>query len=45
MLKKAILADPVQVVQQTHEGSTYVVTYEGGSTVRVRRMHAAKDSQ
>ncbi len=45
VLKKAILADPVQVVQQTHEGSTYVVTYEGGSTVRVRRMHAAKDSQ
>ena len=44
VLQKAIQADPVQVMQQTHEGSTYVVTYEGGSTVRVRRMHATKDS-
>lgn len=40
VLQKAVLADPLQVVNQTHEGSTYVVTYEGGSTVRVRRMHA-----
>lgn len=39
-VQKAILEDPVQVSQETHEGSTYVVTYEGGSTVRVRRMHA-----
>ena len=38
-------ADPVQVAQQTHDGSTYVVTYEGGSTVRVRRMHSTKDNQ
>jgi hypothetical protein len=45
VLQKAILADPVQVAQQTHEGSTYVVTYEGGSTVRVRRMHATKADQ
>jgi hypothetical protein len=44
VLQKAIQADPVQVAQQTHEGSTYVVTYEGGSTVRVRRMHSTKDS-
>ena len=42
-VQKAVLADPVNVAQQTHEGSTYVVTYEGGSTVRIRRMHAAKD--
>jgi hypothetical protein len=41
-LQKAIQADPVNVAQQTHEGSTYVVTYEGGSTVRIRRMHASK---
>jgi len=42
LLKQAVLADPVPVENQTHEGSTYVVTYEGGSTVRVRRMHAAQ---
>lgn len=41
-LQQAVLADPLQVVKQVHEGSTYVVTYEGGSTVRVRRMHAAQ---
>jgi hypothetical protein len=44
VLQKAIQADPVQVAQQTHEGSTYAVTYEGGSTVRVRRMHSTKDN-
>jgi len=44
-LQKAIQNDPVQVAQQTHDGSTYVVTYEGGSTVRVRRMHTTRDSQ
>jgi hypothetical protein len=43
-LQKAIEADPVHVTQQTHEGSTYVVIYEGGSTVRIRRMHAAHDN-
>jgi hypothetical protein len=36
------LHDPVKVVTEAHEGSTYVVTYEGGSIVRVRRMHASK---
>lgn len=41
-LQKAAMNDPVKVVKETHEGSTYVVTYEGGSTVRVRRMHASK---
>jgi len=44
-LQKAIQEDPVQVTRQTHDGSTYVVTYEGGSTVRVRRMHAMQDSE
>lgn len=43
ILQKAVLADPVLVARQTHEGSTYVITYEGGSTVRVRRMHATRD--
>lgn len=39
-LDKAILSNPVRVTQQTHEGSTYVVTYAGGSIARIRRMHA-----
>jgi hypothetical protein len=34
-------ADPLPVTKQQHEGSTYVITFAGGSTVRVRRMHAA----
>ncbi|MEO6800532.1 MAG: hypothetical protein ABI178_11400, partial [Rhodanobacter sp.] len=41
-LKKAMQADPVQVAQQRHEHSTYVVIYQGGSTVRIRRMHSAR---
>ena len=32
---------PIPVVRQQHEGSTFVVTYRGGATVRIRRMHAA----
>lgn len=39
-LQQAERSDPVRVNQQAHEGSTYVVTYEGGSVVRVQRMHA-----
>jgi len=34
-------ADPLPVTRQAHEGSTFVVTFAGGSTVRIRRMHAA----
>jgi hypothetical protein len=41
-LQQAVQADPLPVVKQTHEGSTFVVTFDGGSTVRVRRMHAAQ---
>jgi hypothetical protein len=33
---------PLVVVKQAHEGSTFVITYEGGSTVRIRRMHSMK---
>jgi hypothetical protein len=44
-LQKAIRSDPVQVARQSHEGSTYVVTYEGGSVVRVQRMHATGEGQ
>lgn len=43
-LLRAIQADPVQVTGEVHDGSAYVVTYEGGSTVRVRRMHATQDN-
>lgn len=43
LLQQAVLTDPISVSSQTHEGSTYVVTYQGGSTVRVRRMHAVAD--
>ena len=34
-------ADPLPVTKQQHEGSTFVITFAGGSTVRIRRMHAA----
>lgn len=33
---------PVPVATEKHEGSTYVVTYKGGATVRIQRMHAAR---
>jgi hypothetical protein len=39
-LTAARTEDPVQIQSQTHEGSTFVVTYEGGTIVRIRRMHA-----
>lgn len=40
-VQKAIQTDPVPVKQQKHERATYVVIYQGGSTVRIKRMHAA----
>ncbi len=40
-LSVAEAAAPVPVQSQKHEGSTFVVTFEGGSTVRIKRMHAA----
>lgn len=33
---------PVPVAKQAHEGSTFVVTFEGGAVVRIRRMHSAR---
>jgi len=30
------------IARQTHEVSTHVITDEGGSTVRARRMHATR---
>ena len=41
-LQRAERSDPVRVAQETHEGSTCVVTYHSGSVVRVRRMHASR---
>ena len=32
--------NPVPVKSQSHDGSTFVVTYDDGTTVRIRRMHA-----
>lgn len=40
-LAQASVEDPIPVASQKHEGSTFVVTYVGGSTVRIKRMHAA----
>jgi hypothetical protein len=47
--KRAALAaseagGPVPVVSQDHEGSTFVVGYEGGSRVRVKRMRALREA-
>jgi hypothetical protein len=39
-LAAARTQEPVQIESQTHEGSTFVVTYDGGTIVRIRRMHA-----
>jgi hypothetical protein len=39
-LAAARAEEPVQIESQTHDGSTFVVTYDGGTIVRIRRMHA-----
>lgn len=44
-LEAAESTGPVPVTAQDHDGSTFVVTYEGGSRVRVQRMHALRDAQ
>lgn len=41
-LQKAVESGPIRVRRQTHEGATYVVTYEGGSIARIQRMHATR---
>ncbi len=41
-VQQAERSDPVRVARETHDGSTYVVTYDGGSVVRVQRMHATR---
>jgi hypothetical protein len=35
------ISHPIPVKSSMHEGATFVVTYAGGSVVRIRRMHAA----
>ena len=40
-LRDAERRDPLPVVSQKHDGSNFVITYAGGSTVWVKRMHAA----
>lgn len=35
------ISHPVPVKSSRHEGATFIVTYAGGSVVRIRRMHAA----
>lgn len=41
-LAQAGMQDPIPVASQKHDGSIFVVTYAGGSTVRIKRMHAAQ---
>jgi hypothetical protein len=40
-LRNANICHPVPVKSSRHEGATFVVTFTGGSVVRIRRMHAA----
>ncbi|MGH8211986.1 MAG: hypothetical protein ACREPP_02005 [Rhodanobacteraceae bacterium] len=35
------ISHPIPVKSDKHEGATFVVTFVGGSVVRIRRMHAA----
>lgn len=41
-LQDETISHPVPVKSYKHEGATFVVTFAGGSVVRVRRMHAAQ---
>ncbi|HWU76244.1 MAG TPA: hypothetical protein VN043_07055 [Rhodanobacter sp.] len=40
-LPAAEAADPVPEASKKHEGPSFVVTFAGGNTVRIKRMHAA----
>lgn len=44
-LADAVTAEPVAIQSQTHEGSAFVVTYAGGSIIRIRRMHAEHENK
>lgn len=39
-LQAARTAAPIPVQSQKHDDATFVVTFKGGSTVRIKRMHA-----
>jgi hypothetical protein len=41
-VKAAQERGPVRVLSTTHDGSSYVIRYEGGTSVLIRRMHAAE---
>lgn len=36
------ISHPIPVQSYRHEGATFIVTYVGGSVVRIRRVHAAQ---
>jgi hypothetical protein len=36
------ISHPIPVKSYEHDGATFVVTYAGGSVVRIKRMHAAQ---
>lgn len=40
-LQNEKISHPIPVKSSRHEGATFVVTFVGGSVVRIRRMHAA----
>lgn len=40
-LQNGKISHPVPVKSSRHEGATFIVTFAGGSVVRIRRMHAA----
>ena len=39
-VKSAQERGPVKVVSSTHDGASYVLRFEGGTSVLVQRMHA-----
>jgi len=40
-LQNGKISHPIPVKSSGHEGATFIVTFAGGSVVRIRRMHAA----
>jgi len=44
-VKEAQERGPVKVVSSEHKGSTFVIRFEGGSWVRLKRMHALANSK
>jgi hypothetical protein len=44
-LRASETTGPVPVASHGHEGTAFVVTYEGGSRIRVERMHALRTAE